>query len=323
MKILYALQGTGNGHIARAQKILPTLSLFGDLDVFVSGSNSQLNIGNYSIRAHQGLSLFYNKKGEISYKKMIKSNCITSFIKEVNSFPIDQYDLILNDFEPITAYAAKLKGKQTIGLSHQASLLFDETPKVKNFLGENVIKYYAPTSSTFGFHFKRYNQRIHLPIIRDRIRNLETKNEDYFIVYLPSYHHDEIVDKLSKIKDAKWKIFSPFCKEKIRQHQFDIYPIDERIFMIALANCNGVLCGAGFELPSEALYLKKKLFVIPIKGQYEQLCNSIALKDLGIDYSLEFDIVKLQKWVDSGKIISVDYPDQTDQIIIDLVSKYV
>lgn len=42
------------------------------------------------------------------------------------------------------------------------------------------------------------------------------------------------------------------------------------------------MCGAGFETPEEALFLGKKLMVIPIKGQYEQQCNVAALKEMGV-----------------------------------------
>ena len=315
MRILYALQGTGNGHLARAQKILPILEEYGDLDVFVSGSNSQLQLENYQFKHHKGLSLFYNQVGKVSYKKILKENSFKSFWKEVNHFPIEQYDLIINDFEPITAHSARKKKKISIGLSHQASLLFDETPKVKNKTGETILKYYAPTTKQYGFHFEAYNDSIFLPIIRDKIRMLNPKVEDYYLVYLPSFHPSEIIEKLSFIKDSKWKVFSPFMRQISKQFNVEIYPIDERLFTKALENCKGILCGAGFELPAESIYLKKKLFVIPIKGQYEQLCNCVALKRLEVDYSYDLNIEKLQRWVDSSKIIDIYFPDQTEKII--------
>ena len=65
MKILYALQGTGNGHLTRAQKILPILENYGELDVFMSGSNTQLKLENYDVKQRKGLSLFYNELGEV------------------------------------------------------------------------------------------------------------------------------------------------------------------------------------------------------------------------------------------------------------------
>jgi len=36
------------------------------------------------------------------------------------------------------------------------------------------------------------------------------------------------------------------------------------------------------ETPAEALFFKKKLMVIPMKGQYEQLYNAECLKQLGV-----------------------------------------
>lgn len=315
MKILYALQGTGNGHLARAQKMLPILENYGELDVFISGSNSQLKLENYQFKHHKGLSLFYNQMGKVSYKRIFKENSFKSFWNEVNHFPIEDYDIILNDFEPITAHSARKKKKEIIGLSHQASLLFDETPKVKNKTGETILKYYAPTKQYYGFHFEQYNESIFLPIIRDKIRTLNPSKEEYYLVYLPSFHPNEIIDCLSSIKDSRWKVFSPFAQEVKSQFNVDVFPVDERLFTKSLESCTGVLCGAGFELPAESLYLKKKLFVIPIKGQYEQLCNCEALKNIGVDYAFELDKVKIQKWVDQTKIIEVDFPDQTEEII--------
>ena len=43
-----------------------------------------------------------------------------------------------------------------------------------------------------------------------------------------------------------------------------------------------IITGAGFETPAEALYLGKKLMVIPIRGQYEQFCNAAALAKMGV-----------------------------------------
>ena len=37
MKILYAIQGTGNGHLSRAIDVIPALKKIGQVDVLVSG----------------------------------------------------------------------------------------------------------------------------------------------------------------------------------------------------------------------------------------------------------------------------------------------
>ena len=42
MRILYAVQGTGNGHLSRAIAVVPELMKHGAVDVLVSGTQSQI-----------------------------------------------------------------------------------------------------------------------------------------------------------------------------------------------------------------------------------------------------------------------------------------
>ena len=48
MKILYAIQGTGNGHISRANEIIPVLERRVTVDILMSGNESSLKL-NYPI----------------------------------------------------------------------------------------------------------------------------------------------------------------------------------------------------------------------------------------------------------------------------------
>jgi spore coat polysaccharide biosynthesis predicted glycosyltransferase SpsG len=45
MKIFYAVQATGNGHISRAMELLPYLERYGQVDIFLSGANNSLQTG--------------------------------------------------------------------------------------------------------------------------------------------------------------------------------------------------------------------------------------------------------------------------------------
>jgi predicted glycosyltransferase len=44
MKILYAVQGTGNGHITRAIEIIPYLKQRSEVDILVSGIQSDIEL---------------------------------------------------------------------------------------------------------------------------------------------------------------------------------------------------------------------------------------------------------------------------------------
>ena len=85
-----------------------------------------------------------------------------------------------------------------------------------------------------------------------------------------------------------------------------------------MATSTGVICGAGFETPAEALFMQKKLLVVPMKNQYEQHCNAAALKNMGVPVikSLKrkhYDI--LEDFFCTDKIVEVNYNDETSSIL--------
>ncbi len=92
----------------------------------------------------------------------------------------------------------------------------------------------------------------------------------------------------------------------------------------SMVSCTGILCGAGFETPAEALFLKKKLMVIPMKGQYEQHCNAAALKEMGVPVIKSLKqkhIGSIEQWIRLEMKKIVDFPDQTEQIINRLIKE--
>lgn len=317
MKILYALQCTGNGHIARAQELLPVLKKYAEVDLLTSGHQSQIKLPQEPKYRFGGISLMYDSKGGLSYLKTALNNNFLQAIRDIKKVPLEEYDLVINDFEPISAWAARLKKYQHIlGISHQASMLFSETPKPKRkeFLGEMVLKHYAPTKENLGFHFESYHPRIFKPIIRSVIRNLNPNNKGYYITYLPSFSDEYLIERLNETH-VDWRIFSKSAKEIYVKGNVLVYPIDQTEFLRSLENCEGVLCNAGFETPAETLFLNKKLFVIPIKKQYEQECNAVALQNLGVDTYAELNLRKIQEWIDGEHYVKVDYPDESETII--------
>jgi len=76
-----------------------------------------------------------------------------------------------------------------------------------------------------------------------------------------------------------------------------------------------VLCSAGFELPTEALFHKKRLAVIPIKGQYEQLCNAAALVQMGAWQATSLQKLNLTRWLHSPLPQVVPWPDFSEALV--------
>ncbi len=327
MKILYAIQGTGNGHLSRARDIIPILKKKGEVDILVSGIQADVSLPFVIKYKFKGLSFVFGKNGGVDIVSTYLKMDLRELSNDITKIPIENYDLIINDFEPITAWACKNKGLQCIALSHQSAVLAKKAPKPrkKDPLGKIVLKYYAPTTAQYGFHFSKFDKNIFTPVIRKEVRDLIPENKRHYTVYLPAYDDERLLKNLKKFKSTKWEVFSKHNRKIIIEDNITIQPINNEAFLKSMANCKGVLCGAGFETPAEALFLKKKLMVIPMKTQYEQQCNAAALKKMGVPVikSLKSKFHdEIKEWLEYGKTIPVDYPDITEQIIDSIIAEH-
>jgi uncharacterized protein (TIGR00661 family) len=327
MKILYAIQGTGNGHISRARDIIPLLRQKGDLDILISGTEAEVELGIHVKYTFKGLSFVFGKKGGVDLAATYKKAKLRRFYNEIKELPVNDYDLVISDFEPVSAWACRLQHKPCFALSHQAAVLNKRSPHPKkmDLLGKLILKNYAPCVVDFGFHFTQYDARIFTPVIRQEIRDAKPANEGHFTVYLPAYDDKKIIKILGEIKDVEWQVFSKHSKKSYYKENILIFPISNRSFIKSMASSAGVLCGAGFETPAEALFLEKKLMVIPMQNQYEQQCNAAALKKMHVPVLKKLKssrIEKIRDWIKDGKIMPVAFPNITSRVIDELCNKY-
>lgn len=325
MKILYAIQGTGNGHLSRAREIIPILKKYGEVDILISGTQADVNLNESIKYQFKGFGFDFGTKGGIDYKNSIKKANFKQLLNDIRNLPVREYSLVINDFEPVTSWACKLRGKKSVALSHQSAFLSPKTPVISGVhAGEMVLKNYAPTTYKIGFHFERYDDFINTPVIRSEIRNLNPENFGYYTVYLPAYSDEFILKKLEKFRDKKFQVFSKHAKQDYVKENSEVFKINNEKFNQSLEKCEGLLTGGGFEGPAEAMFLGKKLCCVPMSHQYEQQCNAFAAEKLEttvIWNEKEFD-EKLRFWIESAAPISVNFPDETEEIIKNLIEKY-
>lgn len=325
MKILYAIQGTGNGHLSRSMDIVPLLQKIGDVDVLVSGTQGDLTLPFPVKYKLHGFGFVFGKSGGVDLWKSFLKSRFRKFINEINDLPVDKYDLVINDFEPVSAWACYLKNKDCFGLSHQAAVLNENAPKPDDtdIIGRLILKHYAPVTKQYGFHFKSYGPHIFTPVIRQQVREQNIENKGHYTVYLPAYDDKRLIKRLTEFKHVEWDVFSKHNKKIFRHKNVSIQPINNEEFVKSMAKSAGVLCGGGFETPAEALFMQKKLLVIPMKTQYEQQLNAAALKEMGVpvikSLKPKHDEVILD-WITNGKPIKVNYADNTQQVL-DLLFK--
>ena len=320
MNILYAVQATGNGHLSRAREIVPILQHYGNVDVALSGTQADVKLPFPISHKKRGTSFIYGNRGQIHWFNTLTKTRFSTLFKDIWEFPVQNYDVIFNDFEPVTAWACKRKGIDCNGLSHQGAFLSNKTPrpKRKQFSGEFVLKHFAPVSSMYAFHFQRYDKFIRTPVIRSDIRQAVVSTQNHISVYLPAVEDKRLIQYFSKIKSVEWQIFSKRVKELQTIGNVTIQPINNENWIKSIASSIGTIMSAGFEGPAEALFMGKKLMVMPIIGQYEQLCNATALEQMGIPIFRKIDNQfegLIKDWLFYQSPVQVNYPDETAQII--------
>lgn len=320
VKILYAIQGTGNGHLARARDIYPELEKYGSTDVLISGIQADLDLPfPVKYRLH-GLSFIFGKHGGVDRWATLKRLRLIRLLYDIFHLDVREYDLVISDFEPVSSWACKLYRKPCIALSHQSAVLHPKAPKPLNrdWFGQLVLKHYAPHHMAYGFHFRAIDQQVFTPVIRKEVRQLTVTEGKHITVYLPSYDDNILVKELSAFPGVEWQVFSKHCKEAFSFKDIHIRPIENNAFMNSMASSAAVLCGAGFETPAEALFLGKKLLAIPMHGQLEQQYNAAFLSSLGVlcipglhkKYRAQ-----IREWISNTTPVCVQYPDNTRNVV--------
>lgn len=319
MKILYAIQGTGNGHVARAREILPLLDRLGKVSTVVSGISTEVSIGRPVDFRYHGLGFVVGKQGGVSIAETAKSLKLGQFYQDTHTLPVTDFDWVITDFEPVTAWACQWQKKPCTGLSHQFGTIHPLAPKTekKDWFGRLVLHNYAPAFQQFGFHFMALGDRVFTPVIRSEIRLLVPENLGHYTVYLPAYSDELLLNYLSQV-NTQWQVFSKHSKRAYIKGNVAIHPVNNEAFVESLRTSEGLFCGAGFESPAEALFLGKKVLAIPMQGQYEQYLNAAGLVSVGgrsIPKLEQSTIQLVTNWVNDKTQLQLDYPDQTWAII--------
>lgn len=329
MKILYGIQGTGNGHLTRAMEILPVLQKQGKVDVLISGVHSELELPVAPKYKMHGMGFVFGKKGGIDLVETYRRSRIKKFYNEVVSLKLSKYDLIISDFEPITAWAAMKQQRKAIGLSNQVSLLHPLVPKAKNedLVGKFIIRNYAPTAINIGLSYAAFGTHVYTPIIRSSLREASLTQEGHYVVYLPSYGDEKLLAVLSALdKSAPFHVFSKYTSSHYVQGNITVHPLNKDLFEQMVTSASGVITAAGFGTTTEALFMGKKLLVVPQKHQYEQACNALALKEIGITVVKSFKlkhIAKIEAWLKYAQPIKLDYPNLVEEMLDDAAAQLI
>lgn len=309
MKILYGVQGTGNGHITRARAMQVALAEAGiEVDWVFSGRPQDKffdmeAFGDFTV--FKGLT-FITKAGKVDLLKTFAEASLAQMYQDIRTLSLSSYDLVVTDFEPVVAWAAKKRGLPCIGIGHQYAFNHD-IPKAENsFASDAIMRWFAPVSLGVGVHWHHFNQNILPPIIEPD--PTEQVSADRTLVYLPFERSADVLQVLNQFSHP----FIFHCGD-IAPGQYAnvlVKGFSRAGFQDSQHNTDGVICNAGFELASEALSQGRKIMVKPLKGQMEQASNALALAELGFGLTTsKIDVASIRQFLNNSQTTKVNYPD--------------
>jgi len=232
--------------------------------------------GDYQHR--QGLT-FVTEAGRLRYRKTAMGNNVLQFMGDVAALDLSPFDLIVTDYEPVTAWAGRRQRREVIGIGHQYAFGAN-TPKAGNSLiQQGIMQRFAPVSRPVGLHWAAFDSHV-LPPILDLPPLSNEPPDDLILVYLPFEDQTQISQWLQSFPEQQ---FVQYANGIIDEDRANVGRRRANIkgFKRDLGRCKGVICNSGFELISECLQWHKPVLTRPLKGQMEQLSNAAALESLG------------------------------------------
>ena len=322
MKILYGVQATGNGHITRARALLPALHQQGiEVDFLFSGRpQAQLfdmeMFGNY--RWANGFT-FATAGGKVQRLITVKQLKPLAFWRDVRQLDVSAYDLVLTDFEPVTAWAAKLQGVMSVGLARQYALRYPLAGTQSVRWLNTAVSYFAPARHMLGVHWQPAFPELLPPLLPSSPAPVAGSQDRKFqppfiLVYLPFEDNSAVIAWLKQCPAWHFKLYANVSKP-YSEDNLTILPLSRHVFPLDLQQCSGVICNSGFGLCSEALIAGKKLLIKPLSGQIEQAYNTYCLlkMDKAEQFS-QFTWQKLSGWLDMPAHSPHSLPDPAPAI---------
>ena len=314
MKIMFCVLGEGRGHMTQAMAVKEMVEAAGHQLVAVTlGVSAHRQVPEFfasamktPIRQLPTLEFKYKDSKSVSntatlmgvlgnlpkYRRIVQQ--LDDVVREVKP------DVILNFFEPITAFYAITRKQRppVVAIGHQFMFQhpgYVKTPELwkqlfsmklyTRLLGARATKLALSLYAAENLPEKRII--VCPPILRKQLFSLSPNPKgDFTLAYLLNHGY---ADQIIQWSDAnpKTKLHCFYDKpgapaESAHSPSLTFHKLDGEKFLKLMAECRNVVCTAGFESVSEAAWLGKPLFLVPVENHVEQQVNAIDAQQFGI-----------------------------------------
>jgi uncharacterized protein (TIGR00661 family) len=193
-------------------------------------------------------------------------------------------DVCISDMEPVASLVSRLKRLPLISFDnqHQLTHLAPVIPSVRQrdfLVARSVVRRYVGEADAFiilSFFKKRCADRrvfVTDPLLRKEVIRARPRTKNFILVY--QTRPDERLFNVLRSINESFIVYGHHASKHDGNLRFK--PVGAS-FLSDLVSCKAVIASAGFSLMSEALYLKKPYFAIPLEGQFEQYYNALCLR---------------------------------------------
>ncbi len=330
-KIIYGVAGEGFGHSSRSHLIGQKLIDAGNDVMFVGSQKSLLYLKQYfgpRVKGIFGLSYAFTG-GRIDKSETLKKNLLK--LPEGNRQNDELFrehfepfapDLVISDFEPFSAWWAWRNRVPFVSIDHEHVLTLCELEHpakswFSRLTAELVTEcHYIGAVAYVIINFFDAPLRVDSavlapPVVRPIVASLNAVQGEHVLLYSTTgTQKEQLQEVLGKFGDQKFVIYGFNKKAEYKNCIFKGRSTEG--FLNDLASACGVIASAGFSLISECMYLKKKMLLLPLTGQYEQIINAHYIRKLGLGVSAEtLDETILAQFLDE-----LDKPMPSDKRIL-------
>jgi uncharacterized protein (TIGR00661 family) len=298
MNIVYALSGEGRGHASTARAVLPLLEGAGHRLKVVTYGRSVSQLHGYDLLEIRGISHYYNRAGRLSLPRTIAGNVGVLGYYAANWMALRRQlrafspDLFIVNFEPLAALLARSLGVPFVSFDNQHALVFLPQRAPRGFYFSSLLTKTAArlvaagadayvVMSFLGERRRRENVRVVPPVLQDEFRRLQPEIGDYVLVYLKE-PNPALLQVLRQI-DERFVIYGYHVDAADGNLTFRTF---NGAMPRELAGAKAVIGTSGLSFITEAVWLKKPFFGVPLKNEFEQTANAIFMKEAGLgDFS--------------------------------------
>jgi uncharacterized protein (TIGR00661 family) len=314
MKIMFCIQGEGRGHLTQAIAVRELVEARGHQVVgVVVGVNPKRSLPSF-FQASMPLPVSTLPTIEFVYSHHRSVNLPATLgamllhlrrhwqtVRQLAARVSDcQPDVVVNFFEPLTAlYAATHRKRPPIlAIGHQfmfehPAYLHAPDLRFQQWGMKWFVRLVSLASTRLALslyeaaHVPEKSLFVGPPILRRQLFQLQPDPDgQYALIYLLNHGYaEQIIRWHEQHPEVELHCFydKPGAPAEERHDPtLSFHRLDGEKFLRMMAGCRWVVCTAGFESVSEAAYLGKPVFLVPVENHVEQQINALDAVQTGL-----------------------------------------